>query len=776
MKYLLVAVVASAAACSPQSEFGNPVDHGGMGDGGVIPTGMLDVQPNTLQTITVLRGTMTPTVGYMATIDGAPVAVAWSVDRGDVGVVPAGPSEMATVTPSGTTGGMLTVRARVGMQQVERQIFVQLDGGKQNGANASNPDEAKQIPTTVTDLHTGGGVGGVGGEGLGGAVDMTTLTALDAPVGDGSAQMMKYLYPYEATVWPRGMLAPLIMWDWSQADADAIKIELSTTSGSFKWTGTFAKPAILSMPMTPTGGKFIRHPIPQDVWAAATNTAGGTTPTTGADRLSIKLTVARGGQAFGPITQTWSVAPARLTGTIYYNSYGTSLVANWSGNKDPQGHLIGAAILGIRSGDTGPHVVVGQNSADNSGCRVCHVVASRGKALIAQAENSPSYLYDLQATNVQASAIHMPNDGTFAWAAMLSDASAAYTNTLAPSSTNPAISETTSAMYGYGSPPGSAIAAMSVSGLPAGVAAGYPSFSPDDKYLAYIDVTGSLADIKDRPLMVSTYDNGSHTFGTPVTFYTPPTGERIGYPAFLPDSSGLIFEHEVRKGNDDTVMVTRNSARSELWWMKNAASPMPVRLKTLNGVGATGSYLPTGAAQHGLNNTGTEASYDDTTLDYEPTVLPIVAGGYAWVVFTSRRLYGNACVTDPWASSPGGYDLTDPAVAPTKKLWVAAIDLNAAAGTDPSHPAFYLPAQELTAGNSRGFWVLDPCRADGASCESGDQCCNGYCQPDPANPASLVCSPTAACAGLQEKCTTAADCCDTTNSCINGFCAASQIL
>ena len=106
-----------------------------------------------------------------------------------------------------------------------------------------------------------------------------------------------------------------------------------------------------------------------------------------------------------------------------------------------------------------------------------------------------------------------------------------------------------------------------------------------------------------------------------------------------------------------------------------------------------------------------------------------------------------------------------------KKLWVAAINLNAPPGTDPSGPAFYLPAQEILAGNSRGFWVLDPCKVDGTSCESGDQCCNGYCEPNPMQ--QLVCSntPPATCAGVQDKCTTAADCCDTTNLCINGFCA-----
>ncbi len=38
-------------------------------------------------------------------------------------------------------------------------------------------------------------------------------------------------------------------------------------------------------------------------------------------------------------------------------------------------------------------------------------------------------------------------------------------------------------------------------------------------------------------------------------------------------------------------------------------------------------------------------------------------------------------------------------------------------------------AQELLAGNARGFWVVDPCHNDGTSCETGDECCGGYCRP-----------------------------------------------
>jgi hypothetical protein len=133
-------------------------------------------------------------------------------------------------------------------------------------------------------------------------------------------------------------------------------------------------------------------------------------------------------------------------------------------------------------------------------------------------------------------------------------------------------------------------------------------------------------------------------------------------------------------------------------------------------------------------------------------------------------MYGSVADIPPYCSDPRGVDLFEN-VTP-KKLWVAAVDLNAAPGSDPSHPAFYLPAQELLAGNARGFWVLDPCRDDGASCETGDQCCNGFCSAG--DDGALVCvaePPDGACSKLQERCDDASDCCDPAASCINHFCA-----
>ncbi|RYG75342.1 hypothetical protein EON77_11305 [bacterium] len=164
---------------------------------------------------------------------------------------------------------------------------------------------------------------------------------------------------------------------------------------------------------------------------------------------------------------------------------------------------------------------------------------------------------------------------------------------------------------------------------------------------------------------------------------------------------------------------------------------------------------------------------DDAQLNYEPTVSPVASGGYAWVVFTSRRMYGSVADIPPFCSDPRGVDLVTNVT--TKKLWVAAVDLDAAPGVDASHPGFYLPAQELLAGNARAFWVQDPCRAEGSGCDSGDQCCGGYCRPG-ASGGGLVCTsapPDNACSATQEKCATTADCCSPSDACVGGFCTRS---
>jgi hypothetical protein len=71
----------------------------------------------------------------------------------------------------------------------------------------------------------------------------------------------------------------------------------------------------------------------------------------------------------------------------------------------------------------------------------------------------------------------------------------------------------------------------------------------------------------------------------------------------------------------------------------------------------------------------------------------------------------------------------------------------------------------------RGYWVVDPCKSDGNGCETGDECCGGYCRPG--SDGALVCTDKVpVCAQEFEKCTKDADCCNSAAvSCVNGRCA-----
>ena len=109
---------------------------------------------------------------------------------------------------------------------------------------------------------------------------------------------------------------------------------------------------------------------------------------------------------------------------------------------------------------------------------------------------------------------------------------------------------------------------------------------------------------------------------------------------------------------------------------------------------------------------------------------------------------------------------------------MAALDQRPTPGQDPSHPAFYLPGQELNAGNFRGSWVVDPCRNDGESCDAGDQCCNGFCRAASGSDTGLVCGhkPPDGCANEFERCTTSSECCGYLPGgdgfvCVNDHCA-----
>jgi len=150
-----------------------------------------------------------------------------------------------------------------------------------------------------------GGFGGVGGFGEGAAANASQVGILNGtPTAD---PVLTFLYPYDKTVWPRGILAPLMQWEVGTYNFDAMYIHL--TEKNYEYKGYFQKPAFAP--------QLVNHPIPQSVWKQLASSNEG-------EDVSVSLTFSDSTQnkAFGPINETWKIAGAPLKGTVYYNSYG----------------------------------------------------------------------------------------------------------------------------------------------------------------------------------------------------------------------------------------------------------------------------------------------------------------------------------------------------------------------------------------------------------------------------------------------------------------------
>jgi hypothetical protein len=211
------------------------------------------------------------------------------------------------------------------------------------------------------------------------------------------------------------------------------------------------------------------------------------------------------------------------------------------------------------------------------------------------------------------------------------------------------------------------------------------AFSPNAAHVAF----GDLSMGANNALATVDFNQMNLAFSNYRVLYTPPGGQYAIYPSWLPTSDAVLFELQTVVGSFGAG-ETRTGSKGQLWWVDTAS----LRASALTNANGTG-YLPTSSLHP-----------DDTQLNYEPSVSPTVSGGYLWVAFTTRRLYGNVATIDPFLSDPRNANLMK--MTTTKKIWIAAIDASPTPGTDPSHPAFYLPNQELPASNGRPLWAPAP--------------------------------------------------------------------
>jgi hypothetical protein len=312
----------------------------------------------------------------------------------------------------------------------------------------------------------------------------------------------------------------------------------------------------------------------------------------------------------------------------------------------------------------------------------------------------------------------------------------------------------------YNPPPAKLLDTKTATQIPAtgwdGVisSAGMPSFSPDGKHIAFNHMDTGMG----HTLAVMDFDASKKSFSNLVDVATDPTNF-LGWPTFTPDGGWVVFDADT--GSD---FFTWKGAKSDLH-VAQVSSKTSASLDLLNGFLNGQTYLPFGEAA-------------EAHMNYDPTVLPVAVGGYYWVVFTSRREFGNTINTaDPSYNA----DPRTTGIAWRKKLWVAALDIDdpehpSASAHDISHPAFFLPGQDITTGNYRGFWALDPCQGNASTCQSGDQCCSGFCRQTNVDGGSVyTCVPPQGCSNEYEKCSVDADCCGAASGihCIDGYCAQS---
>jgi hypothetical protein len=564
-----------------------------------------------------------------------------------------------------------------------------------------------------------------------GSVPADVATALQAPgVQPGSA---RWLYPYDQTVFPRGLTAPVLQWADPPSGASAVMIHLRSMLLDYR----------VCLPL----GAEPNIAIPQAAWEAAGEQSLGK-----GDPLTVDVTIAAGASATRLPALTLVFALANLKGAIYYNTYG-SLLANQMG-------AIGGVIMRVLPGQPQPDVfLTAPEPALN--CIGCHAVSANGSRMVAEIHGQPGILegpsssFDLSAIGTGVNPPPLQSALNRAGFSALYPDGSVYVTTgrtqpgpigslggTPPGNVPGTFGPETSKLY-------DANTGMEITGSGIVEYAYMPMFSVDGTKLVFNEMDASGAN-GGHTLAVMDFDRASNTFSNRKTVWSDPM-RFPGWPFFLPDVVQDQQELVQPRGKrvvfalgampdfvtqEQPVGITPHE--SDLWWV-DVDSGTAAPLARANGTDQAGaSTLPYGER--------------DAHKNYIPTVSPVAAGGYFWVFFTSKRNYGNLFIADPPEIRAEG-----------KKIWVAALDIDAPPGTDPSHPAFFLPGQELESGNIRAFAALEPCRENGATCESGVDCCCGYC-------IEGACGCRQGCAMIDEKCETAADCCDPTARCIGGYC------
>jgi hypothetical protein len=437
-----------------------------------------------------------------------------------------------------------------------------------------------------------------------------------------------------------------------------------------------------------------RHIVKQTDWASIENSGAGAQ----SDPVTVSLNRASNGQAFKPSTNTWHIAQGKLKGSIYY----------WE-LPDQCGNANAGRILRIKPDAE----QVDQFFTAGGTCYGCHTVSRDGKTMMAAISAGspfPQATVDLSANPVTYGSLPYPGTpigGTFSAFNEKSDKILVSND----GSNNNERLRIVDAKTG---------ATLNDNAM--GMNCGEPAWSPTGTKIAGVcglNGFGWMFDATSGNLMIADVAADGVSVSN-ITQLVPQAGGqgRPAYPSFSPGDGKFVAFGRPTAGS-------RTTGNGDLWLVE-VANPGNVKKLAI-------------------------ASSDNKS--FNPVFSPLRAGGYYWLVFVTRRDYGNRLVG-----------------ANRQQLWISAID-DPPSAADPSHPPFYVRGQEDCAKSENAYYALDPCKDQGKDCTSGADCCGGQCVKDASG--KYTCGmppPPGMCSQNGNSCKTSADCCDKTSTCIDGFC------
>ena len=451
-----------------------------------------------------------------------PVTGTWSFNRYDVANIDPG---TGAFTASGLVGGTGTVTLKVGALTATTSATVKLHV-------TSDPEAIDP---------------GIKGS-FGAAVDPDPSLAL--------------LYPYDKTVFPRGLAGPVIQWNGGNP-GDVYYVHAKSPTFELESWSTVPPPSRYAFPAAPV-----------DVWKKLTDSTVGD--------ITVDIQRYDGQKAYLAKTQTWSIAPANLAGTIYY----------WEVNN--------GNVVRIKPGDTQPESFL--QKPPGVTCVACHSVSKDGSRIVASFHGgwSPWGTFDaatggsLYSSGISSGFEAISPNGSHVLWRHWSDGSFNSTGYLSLSTYD------NSAELAQLNPGGGAPSPPAWSGAATKIA-----FS--------VRTDGNGLDFTQSTLWITTVDLANPSFsGTQMIVANDGARPTVTFPTFSPDSKWIAFER--------STQARSRGALGEIW-LTNLDGSVQMPLDATNGVGALQG--------------------EQLSASYEPTFNPVSVGGYFWLVIVSERVYGN---------------------------------------------------------------------------------------------------------------------------------------